>query len=67
MVIDLRGENGNAFVLLARASVWAKELGLDGESILQEMKSGDYDNLLSVMEKHFPFVEFIYPEEDDEY
>lgn len=65
MVIDLRGPQGNAFVLLGLAHGWAKQLELDGESITKEMKSGDYDNLLSVMEKHFPFVEFIKPEEDD--
>ena len=51
--IDLTGPEGNAFVLIGYANKWAKQLGLDGKAIQADMMSGDYDHLLSVMEKHF--------------
>jgi hypothetical protein len=54
--IDLRGPEGNAFVLLGKASSFCKQLGMDDserESILSEMKSSDYDNLIEVFDKHF--------------
>jgi hypothetical protein len=52
-VIDLQGPEGNAYVLLGYANRWANDLGLDSKEILADMKSGDYEHLLSVMEKHF--------------
>ena len=51
--IDLSGPEGNAFVLMGIAQRWAKELGLDSKAVIAEMMSGDYEHLLSVMEKHF--------------
>jgi len=51
--IDLTGPEGNAFVLIGYASKWAKQLGLDEDEIQAEMMSGDYDHLLSVLEKYF--------------
>lgn len=51
--IDLTGPEGNAFVLIGYAGKWANQLGLDSKSIQEEMMEGDYDNLLSVMEKYF--------------
>lgn len=51
--IDLTGPEGNAFMLIGMASKWAKQLGLDSKAIQEEMMEGDYDNLLSVMEKYF--------------
>ena len=51
--IDLTGPEGNAFVLIGYANKWAKQLGLDSKAIQADMMSGDYDHLLSVMEKHF--------------
>ena len=51
--IDLTGPDGNAFVLLGIAKRWARDLGLDHGSILDEMMAGDYDNLVNVFEKYF--------------
>ena len=57
--IDLTGPDGNAFQLIAYASKWAKQLGLDPEPIRQDMMSGDYEHLLQVLENHFgEFVTF---------
>ena len=51
--IDLTGPDGNAFVLISKASNLAKQLGLDKDAIQKEMMSGDYENLVSVFDKHF--------------
>jgi hypothetical protein len=51
--IDLTGPEGNAFVLIGYASKWAKQLSLDSKAIQAEMMSGDYENLLNVLEKYF--------------
>jgi len=53
IVIDLTGPEGNAFALMANAKRFAKQLGLNGASIIEEMKSGDYENLVSVFDKYF--------------
>lgn len=53
IVIDLTGPHGNAFYLLGVASVTAKKLGVDPDPILDDMKSGDYENLLEVFENYF--------------
>lgn len=51
--IDLGGPQGNAWFLLGLASNYGKQLGLDCEAIREEMKSGDYENLIQVFDKHF--------------
>ncbi len=51
--IDLTGPQGNAFFLLGTASNFAKQLGIDSKPILDEMKSGDYENLVQVFDRHF--------------
>jgi len=51
--IDLSGPEGNAYVLMGIAQKWAKQLGLDSKAVIADMMSGDYEHLLSVMEKHF--------------
>jgi hypothetical protein len=51
--IDLTGPDGNAFMLIGMASRWAKQMGLNASKISAEMMSGDYEHLLSVLEKHF--------------
>jgi len=57
--IDLTGPEGNAFVLIGYAGKWAKQLGLDSKKIQEEMMSGDYENLIGVIEKYFgEYVEF---------
>ena len=53
IVIDLTGPDGNAFVLIGKAMSFARQLGLDGNSIKEEMMSGDYENLLEVFDKNF--------------
>jgi hypothetical protein len=51
--IDLTGPDGNAFVLIGKASNLAKQLGLDQKAIRAEMMSGDYENLVKVFDNHF--------------
>lgn len=58
--IDLTGPQGNAFVLLGYASQLSKQLGLNSEHILSEMKSGDYENLVAVFDKHFGNIVTLY-------
>ena len=51
--IDLTGPQGNAHFLLGTARVFAGQLDLDAEAINKEMTSGDYENLITVFDKHF--------------
>jgi len=51
--IDLTGPEGNALVLIGYAGKWAKQLGLNSKKIQEEMMSGDYENLIGVIEKYF--------------
>lgn len=53
IVIDLTGPEGNAFVLLGYAARYGKQLGLDVPTILAEMKSSDYENLIAVFDRYF--------------
>jgi len=53
LVIDLTGPDGNAYVLLAYASRFAKQLSLDVDKVTTEMTSGDYENLLQVFDGYF--------------
>ena len=53
MVIDLTGPEGNAFVLMGYAKIFAKQLGITSEPIINEMMSGDYENLLDVFDANF--------------
>ena len=52
-VIDLTGPQGNAFFLLGTATKWSDQIGLDTEKILEDMQSGDYENLIEVFDLHF--------------
>jgi len=52
-VIDLTGPDGNAFALMGYASRLGKQIGLDVEQVLAEMKSGDYENLIEVFDNYF--------------
>jgi hypothetical protein len=52
-VIDLTGPQGNAFYLMAQAGRYAGQLGLDGDQIITEMRSGDYENLVQVFDRYF--------------
>ncbi len=53
--IDLTGPDGNAFVLIGTASKLAKQLGLDGKKIQDEMKSFHDFNAWSATDWHFSF------------
>jgi len=53
IVIDLTGPDGNAFVLMGMAKRYAKQLGLDADLIINDMKSGDYEHLIQVFDEHF--------------
>lgn len=55
IVIDLTGPDGNAFVLLGMANRWAKQLGKekDWDDIYKRATSGDYENLLQVLDGEF--------------
>ena len=53
IIIDLTGPAGNAYALMGYASNFAKQLGVDPKPIIADMTSGDYENLVSVFEKHF--------------
>jgi len=60
ITIDLTGPQGNAFYLLGTAKNLAKQLDLNGLEIMEEMQSGDYENLLEVFDKHFGCVVTLY-------
>jgi len=54
--IDLSGPQGNAFYILGVADKLMKQKGFTEDmkkDVLDEMKSGDYDNLCSVFEQTF--------------
>jgi hypothetical protein len=51
--IDLTGSEGNAFVLLGKATTLAKQLGKDHKDITSRMMSGDYENLLNIFDEEF--------------
>lgn len=52
-LLELSGEDGNAFGILGRAAKIAKENDMDWDKIDKEATSGDYDNLLRTMMKYF--------------
>jgi hypothetical protein len=51
--IDLTGPDGNAFALLGYARHYAKQLGLNGKDIQNQMMEGDYEHLVSTFDKYF--------------
>jgi len=53
IIIDLTGPDGNAYSLMGYATNLAMQLGIDPKPIIEDMKSGDYENLVSVFDKHF--------------
>jgi len=55
-VIDLSGPEGNAYYLLGMVTSLGLALNLSNKQIQvikDEMKAGDYDNLLAVFQKNF--------------
>ena len=53
ITININGPDGNAFALMGYAKKLAKQLDLDGDSIIKEMMAGDYNNLLLVFINYF--------------
>jgi hypothetical protein len=70
MEIDIRGSQGNAMFLMGSAERWAKQLNWDQPKIdemMESMGSGDYDNILNLIEEKFKHVvTLIGRDEEDE-
>jgi hypothetical protein len=60
ITIDLTGPQGNAYYLLGTAKNLAKQLDLNGLAIMEDMQSGDYENLLEVFDNHFGNIVTLY-------
>jgi len=58
--IDLTGPQGNAFYILGVAQNLCKQVGIDSEPLLDEMRSGDYENLIKVFDDKFGSVVTMY-------
>ena len=53
-VINLDGPDGNAFVLMAYAKRFAKDMGYaSDEAIINNMMAGDYNNLVKTFDHYF--------------
>ena len=64
--INISGPNGNAFALMGYAQTFAKQLGIDSKPIIEDMMSGDYDNLLDVFKNNFSDVVELVEDDNDE-
>lgn len=54
--VVLVGEDGNAFAIMGRCKVAAKEAGWTTEewkAVFDEMMDGDYNHLLNTVREHF--------------
>ena len=61
--IDLTGPEGNAYVLLAYADRWARQLGysdFDRLCLLDNMKLSTYDMLVEIFDREFGHVVTLY-------
>ena len=58
--IDLMGPEGNAFALLGIAKDLCHKTGIEWEPVKNEMTSGDYENLIDVLDRHFGHVIVMY-------
>ena len=58
--IDLTGPQGNAFYILGVAQNLCKQVGIDSKPLLDEMRSGDYENLIKVFDDKFGSVVTMY-------
>lgn len=64
-VINLDGPEGNAFMLMGLAQRMSRQLGFDGEKVVDEMKSGDYANLVKVFDNYFGSLITLTTEQED--
>ena len=53
ILIDLTGPDGNVFVLMGKAKQFARDLGLNGNLIVRDMMSSDYEHAIKVFDSHF--------------
>jgi hypothetical protein len=53
IIIDLKGPEGNAFNLLAIAKDLSHSNKFNWDDIYTELTSGDYNNLITVIENYF--------------
>jgi hypothetical protein len=60
IVIDLTGPQGNAYFLMGMVKKLSNQLDLNGNKILKDMMSGDYENLIQVFDKNFGSVVTLY-------
>lgn len=51
--VDISGPQGNAFAIMGLARSLAKQIGTDPSPIINDMMSGDYENLLRVFDNNF--------------
>lgn len=51
--IDLTGPEGNVYVLMGYAKTYARQLGLDGNKIIEDMHASDYENAKKVFNDNF--------------
>ena len=61
-VIDLQGPSGNAFALMGYADDFLRQMGRRQElsAMRTEMMSGDYENLVQILEENFgDYVELV--------
>ena len=55
-IIDLTGPQGNAFYLLGTAMKLSKEIGLNVTAVLDDLKGGDYEHLITRFDYHFGMI-----------
>ena len=58
--IDLTGPQGNAYYILGVAKNLCKQVGIPSKPLLDEMMSGDYENLIKVFDDKFGSVVTMY-------
>lgn len=64
--IDLSGPSGNVFVLIALAKELGGKIGLDSETIIQQMKMGDYKHAVKTFDAYFGDFVTLFVSEDSE-
>ena len=53
IILDLKGADGNAFVLLSVAKDLSHSNKFNWDNIYSELTKSDYENLVNVMENYF--------------
>ena len=51
--IDLTGPDGNAYVILGLAKRLCREFDIPFKPLMEKMTSGDYENLIKVLDDKF--------------